>query len=425
MDAYDWISSLPDEILFHIISSLPFESSIQTIFLSKRWRFLWDSTLLQHGSSQEVASAISAFLSNFNGQDPSKCTRKFKFHFSNNGSFLLAIIAPKNKLFLDFSSPSNHMSNKLFNLETELNPKNLGTDPMGPTSTCFIKTLHLTSLTCLTNEAASSILTTFHSLETLKISNCDCLQSLFIGSDTKLQNLTIFDCLKLEFVHIRCFKLQTFRYRGNSPCFWPEYHFNLVDAFLDFRLGPVDNNSLISGCNFDLMLLTIKNVRVLTLCKWTFQGLICKSLSRIHAEFQFYNLKEVWWIDNEYDSDALFCFLKLCPCLEKLFVTIDPKSYCVEKKISVPCYCIEAGRNTKLGNLKVVKLDGFTNQKDQIHLAQSLGDLVTCEPMIFASSNGLCLKKKPNSHHGHYFHACVDFKDGNELYCDKHLHMVL
>ncbi|WCJ19544.1 F-box family protein [Euphorbia peplus] len=329
MDAYDWISSLPDEILFHIISSLPFESSIQTIFLSKRWRFLWDSTLLQHGSSQEVASAISAFLSNFNGQDPSKCTRKFKFHFSNNGSFLLAIIAPKNKLFLDFSSPSNHMSNKLFNLETELNPKNL------------------------------------------------------------------------------------------------EYHFNLVDAFLDFRLGPVDNNSLISGCNFDLMLLTIKNVRVLTLCKWTFQGLICKSLSRIHAEFQFYNLKEVWWIDNEYDSDALFCFLKLCPCLEKLFVTIDPKSYCVEKKISVPCYCIEAGRNTKLGNLKVVKLDGFTNQKDQIHLAQSLGDLVTCEPMIFASSNGLCLKKKPNSHHGHYFHACVDFKDGNELYCDKHLHMVL
>ncbi|XP_065871619.1 F-box protein At2g39490 [Euphorbia lathyris] len=472
MDAYDRISSLPDEILFHIISSLPFESSIQTIFLSKRWKFLWDTALVHHGTSHHFATEFSSFLANFNDQNPSKNTRKFKFHFTNNGSFLLAIIAPNHKLLLNFSSPPNHTTNQLFNLQLEFNPDNrLGTDSTGTRqdfstrwssenaeklyesyvqshnflcksalntpvseswirpSSFFIKTLHLTSLSCLTNEAASSILTTFQFLETLKISNCNCLRSLFIGSDTKLQSLTIFDCLKLEFVHIRCFKLHTFRYRGICPSFWPEYHYNLVDALLDFRLGPVDNRLMVSRCNFDLMLLTIKNVRVLTLCKWTFQALICRSLSRINAEFQFYNLKELWWIDNnsddEYDSDALFCFLKLCPFLEQLFVTIDPKSYCVEKARVSSCCCIEAGRNTKLGNLKMVKLDGFRNQKHEIHLAQGLVEIVTTEPIIFASANGVCLKKIPNSHQTNYFYTHVSLKDAKESYSTKHLHMAL
>lgn len=40
----------------------------------------------------------------------------------------------------------------------------------------------------------------------------------------------------------------------------------------------------------------------------------------------FYKVKELWWIDNEeecYNSDALISFLKLCPVLERLFVTVS------------------------------------------------------------------------------------------------------
>jgi hypothetical protein len=56
------------------------------------------------------------------------------------------------------------------------------------------------------------------------------------------------------------------------------------------------------------------------------QALIWPSISYLHGNFQFYNLKELWWIDNSsqgYNIDALISFLKLCPALEQLFVTVS------------------------------------------------------------------------------------------------------
>lgn len=55
------------------------------------------------------------------------------------------------------------------------------------------------------------------------------------------------------------------------------------------------------------------------------QELIWPSVSPIAGSFKFYKLRELWWIDSykdEYNMDALFCFLKLCPALEQLFVTV-------------------------------------------------------------------------------------------------------
>ncbi|XP_002531979.2 F-box protein At2g39490 [Ricinus communis] len=437
----DRISSMPDEIIFHIICSLPFESAIQTIFLSKRWRFLWDTSLVQHGTEEDVASAICSFLENFNERDPLTNTRKFRFHFVH-GNVLLAIIAPNNKLFLDFSDEKQEF-HRQFKLQLEFNnPQNLVSQPSP--STFFVKNLHLTSVSFLTSEAVSSILTKFQFLETLKITCCNCLQSLSIGSDTKLLSLTIFDCLPLEFLHIRSFKLRTFRYRGSLPSFLPEYHYNLVDAFLDFRQGP-RTCSIMTNHDLDLVLLTIKNVKILTLCKWTFEALICPVLSTFLAEFQFYNLKELWWIDNsdqEYDCDALISFLKLCPSLEQLFVTIDPKSYYMERTATCS---IQAGRNTKLKHLKMVKLDRFSNEADEIHLAKCLQQIITSEPLIFASSNGSCMRRLIHDplhqlkqkgigslevaagapgHETKFSYTSVEVRDMNQL-CPKHVHMDL
>ncbi|KDP29871.1 hypothetical protein JCGZ_18446 [Jatropha curcas] len=121
-------------------------------------------------------------------------------------------------------------------------------------------------------------------------------------------------------------------------------------------------------------------------------------------------------------------FLKLCPSLERLFVTIDPKSYCVEKITS--CSTEVAGRNTKLKHLKLVKLDGFVNQEDEILLAQHLGEIVTTEPLILASAVGISLRKLINDpfyqqkqkRKSNYIF--VEVKDMNQL-CLKHVHMVL
>ncbi|RVX13580.1 F-box protein [Vitis vinifera] len=60
------------------------------------------------------------------------------------------------------------------------------------------------------------------------------------------------------------------------------------------------------------------------------EAVIGPTLSTRPSTFLFHELKELWWIDNsldKYDIDAQLSFLKLCPSLEKLFITIDPRSY--------------------------------------------------------------------------------------------------
>ncbi|XP_050210739.1 F-box protein At2g39490 [Mercurialis annua] len=400
----DRISTMPNEILFHIISSLPFDSAKQTILLSKRFKFLWETSLVQHGTYEDTSNAISKFLTNFNEQDPSKNTRKLLFHFINGG-FLVAIIAPNHNLILDFSN-GNQENCVQFTLRLGF----INSQPSS-TFTFLVKKLHLIAISYLTTEVVSCITSNFRFLETLKITSCNGLQSLSIDSDTKLLSLTIFDCLQLEFLHIRSFKLRIFRFRGLLPSLWPEYHYNLVEAFLDFRQGP----RMMIDRDFGSVLLTIKNVKVLTLCKWTFEALMCPLLSTFVAEFQFYNVKEVWWIESsfeKYDCDSLISFLKLCPSLEQLFVTIDPKCYSMEKTTK---YSLEAGKNTKLKHLKMVTLDGFAKEADEIYLAQCLQQIITCEPLIFASagrSNWTTRLKKSTEN------------VVNQM-CPKHLHMSL
>ncbi|RVX13587.1 F-box protein [Vitis vinifera] len=76
---------------------------------------------------------------------------------------------------------------------------------------------------------------------------------------------------------------------------------------------------------------SITHVRILTLSGWSpFDAAIGPTLSTRPSTFLFHELKELWWIDNsldKYDIDAQLSFLKLCPSLEKLFITIDPRSY--------------------------------------------------------------------------------------------------
>ncbi|MBA0629639.1 hypothetical protein Godav_024159 [Gossypium davidsonii] len=156
-----------------------------------------------------------------------------------------------------------------FGWQIELNnPNNLSHHQPTP-STSFVKTLNLISVNHLSNEAASCMVSKFGLLENLKIIGCHGLESMSIASDTKLLSLTIFDCPHLKSLHIRSYKLRTFLYRGKFPWFLPEFHFNLGNAMLDSRQGPAFNTFKI--CDFDRVLLTIKNSEILTLCKWTFE----------------------------------------------------------------------------------------------------------------------------------------------------------
>ncbi|XP_028183508.1 F-box protein At2g39490-like isoform X2 [Glycine soja] len=235
----------------------------------------------------------------------------------------------------------------------------------------------------------ASIATNKH-LEKLVIVECTGLQSLFIESESKLHELTILDCPQLKSLHLRTSKLKSFRLDGPLPTIWPESHFNLSHAMLNFRLGP--SCADFKAQYFNQTLLTIKNCEALTLCEWTFQELIWPSISP-SGNFIFYKIRELWWIHNhrgENSMDTLVSFLKLCPALEQLFVTNDSTSYSAPRSNS---YCLtqETKYSTKLEHLKRIKFMGFTNRVDEISVAKKLIELVKGEPPKIETSDESCL----------------------------------
>lgn len=268
-DDLDLISKFPDEILHKIASFLPLESVLQTSSISTRWHKLWKQVLVQNGALEEFAGAASRFLVHFNEFNPLKHPRRLQYQFGSGRAVLVSCVA-NDKLHLDFSSGKQDCFPSQFCWKLSLNN---GHHPSP--STFFLRTLCLKSVTRLTTEAVSSLVERIPSLESLKLIECNGLQSFSITSGSKLQSLAILDCLQLEFLHLGCSKLRSFRYRGRFPRVKLKYHFNMEDVMLDCRQGP---GYSYKSSEFDPILLTVKNVRTLTLCKWTFEVHICLKL---------------------------------------------------------------------------------------------------------------------------------------------------
>ncbi|XLR45558.1 hypothetical protein HN51_029670 [Arachis hypogaea] len=388
-------STLPDEILGSIVSFLPKESALETSLISKRWRQLWNQVLLAHGSLHDITAVLAKFLANFEEHDPLKHPRKLHFHYVHHqeqeeDSVMLATIATNSKLLLDFSvfEDINHKELEArYDLQLIMPQKHVPSSPSS--STFLVKTLHLKSVRDLTSVVVSSIVSNLEHLENLVISECSGLKSLLIESESKLHKLSILDCLHLKYLHLRTSKLKSFRYRGLLPRIWPESHFNLTHAKLDFRLGPISSD--FRSEDFDESLLTIKNSKVLTLCQWTFEALIWPSISPSSCNFIFYKLKELCWIGSHKDENsinALVSFLKLCPALEQLSFKIDPKSYSYwGSRTKFSCFK-QATKYKELQHLKLIRLMGFTNRVEEISVAKTLVGLVAMSgkvPKIEAS----------------------------------------
>ncbi|KAK7273064.1 hypothetical protein RIF29_14110 [Crotalaria pallida] len=380
----DLLSNLPDEILGHIVSFLPNEFSLETNLLSTRWRDLWNKTIVRYGTAEDFTDVVATFLTRFEVLDPLKHPRKLQFHIDED-NVLLATIASNGKLLLDFSPWKKEMQMQ-YELQFKLNKQHI--TYLSSPSTFLVKTLYLKSVNCFTSDVASSVVSNLEHLEKLVIVECSGLQSLSIDSKSKLHMLTIIDSLQLKSLHLKTSKLKSFRYRGPLPLIWPEYHFNLSEGMLDFRLGP--NCSNFKSTDFDATLLTIKNAEVLTLCQWTFEALIWPSISPMSGSFKFYNLRELCWIagyKDEHNMDALICFLGLCPALEQLFVTIDPKRYSAERSNSSSMYT-NTKQFTNLDHLKVISLMRFTSRVGEISLAKKIIQLAKGKPPKIKTSDG-------------------------------------
>ncbi|KAL5733297.1 hypothetical protein ACOSQ2_032989 [Xanthoceras sorbifolium] len=419
----DLISRLPDDILCCIISLLPFKSAVKTSFFSTRWRDLWKMNLVRNGSVEDAVIAISTFVICFNHLYQYRNIWGIRFNF-NRGNILLASLSPNKKLHINFSTGKQEFPRQ-FGWQLNLNCQRFIYLP--PPSTFFVKTLHLVSVSYHTNEAVSSLVSNFQFLESLVIAKCNGLRSLRVVSSSKLVNLTVFDCPQLKSLHVKASRLHSFRYRGLLPWFSFYHELLLADAMFDIRKGPGYSFEI---RDFDLILQGAESAKNLTLCRWTFE----KHISRYYLLpfHQFHTLKELWWIDyylkdEEYSSDALTYFLKLCPSLEILSITIDRKSYQVS---GTGTPFAEYTRDIRLKHLKVVKLDGFRSQEDEISLAEKLREVFSAEPKIVATSNGnswRSLLKVSGLQEGSSS-LCYKFvevvKHINEL-CPKHPHIGL
>ncbi|KAK7270080.1 hypothetical protein RIF29_22978 [Crotalaria pallida] len=378
----DLFGNLPDEILGSIVSFLPNDSALETSLISTRWRDLWNQVVVRYGTREDISGAVSEFLACFDELHPLNHPRKLQFHFGENGA-LFATIATNSKLLLDFSAGNKEIES-YYELQFMFTKDIINHELVHPSF--LVKTLYLKSVSYLTSEVASSIVSNLEHLENLVITNCSGLQSLFIESETKLKKLTILDCLQLKSLHLRTSKLKSFRFRGTLSRIWPESHFNLNDAMLDFRLGP--SYSDFKAQDFNETLLTIKNSQVLTLCEWIFEALIWPSIFPSSSNFIFYKLKELRWIDNYKDEnniDALVSFLKLCPALEQLFVMNDAKSYSAPRSKSC---MVQAATFTKVEHLKLIKFMGFTSQMSEISVAESLIKLIKGKLPKIETSDG-------------------------------------
>ncbi|TYH19172.1 hypothetical protein ES288_A05G332100v1 [Gossypium darwinii] len=447
MDPNDYISHLPDNILNHIISFLPFESGVRTSFLSTHWKHLWKEALLEpvHDviTMEAATKIIQSFVDDFDTHYRPRNKWGFRFEFPHGRGIFVASISSKGALQLDFSageqeSPrpfdlflkvnltsANHLSHRYIWFDWGRLEENHSLQTHQPSSNSMkVKSLYLISVSQLSNMAVSSLVPNLPFLQSLTIAKCNGLQSLQIKDAQGLHKLVVLDCPRLQSLSFEAVSLKSFRYRGNLVSFKGEPSGRcgcglfLEDVMVDLRQGPLTQwtwdfqtsprclyyydiyKKTLCGCTngkrcFKSILISIRGVKSLTICRWFFETSMCKPLSFSSRDplLCMSDLKELWWIDCSMEREsinALLCFLKLCPNLERLFVTIDPKCYNMP---STGKYSDLVIVPDKLGDLKAVKLEGPADEEKENFIARRLIPLFgENNPVIISKSGEKCIK---------------------------------
>lgn len=340
---------------------------------------------------QDLEYAISNLLVNFDENNPLKMPRKLELHYDKG--MIIVTIGLNKKLGLDFSKVYQDIPRQ-FGWEIVLNTLDL--PQISPYPFC-VKTLKLTSVNYSSCKLISSLLNKLRYVESLIIEKSIGLRSLTVKGVAKLVSLSVVECDDLKSVNVEALELESLRFCGSLCWFSLQNVMYLEDVKLDF-VGPGFNH--LNHGLFNQLLRAIRDVKVLTLHGWMYKDVFGPLLLTKHNEqhFRFSKLQELWWIDSSMEDDninSLFCFLKFCTSLKRLFVTIDPRSN------SKPCSDHQSSttiRKGRLRKLKVVKLEGFENEVDIMLFNEHLMEVFSVEPRVVDMRQGMqsrCLIRIP------------------------------
>ncbi|GJU55331.1 hypothetical protein Tco_1229045 [Tanacetum coccineum] len=413
----DYINKLPDELLARILSVHPLDSGSKAVAVYTG--FFNRPYCIKHGGPiveiQDLEYAISNLLVNFDENNPLKMPRKFELHYDKGT--IIATLGLNKKLNLDFSKVYRDIPRQ-FGWEIVLNTLDL---PQISTYPFYVKTLKLTAVNYSSCELVSSLISKFTYVENLIIERCSGLRSLKVEGIAKLVNLSVVDCDDLKSVNVETLELKSLGFRGLLCWFSFKYAMYLEDVKLDF-VGPGFNH--LNHGIFNPLLRAIRDE--------VFGPLLFTKHNEQH--FRFSKLQELWWVDSSMEDDninSLFCFLKFCTSLKRLFVTIDPRSN------SKPCADHQSStmiRKGRLRKLKVVKLEGFENEVDIMLFNEHLMEVFSAEPRVVDMRQGMqsrCLVRIPKRQAGKARESdklkfCYKFvgevEDTTGL-CSKHPHM--
>ncbi|GFP98340.1 diaminopimelate epimerase chloroplastic [Phtheirospermum japonicum] len=384
----DLISSLPDEILHHIISSIPFKQAVQTITLSTSWRRLITSPArLKIEATEKMLTnpIIESFVTSGS---------IFQLYVDlHDEPFVIVTNGPHGELHLNFSEHKQFLVTCNFNMI-------LGKHSFSP-SFASIKMLHLRSVHHLEGNLVNDLFSRCQFLESLEIAKCHGLENLEIEANACLENFELVDCPNIAKINLSAKNLKTFTYRGAFPIIELVNFPNLVDVRLDLRDG-LGNNTF--DCEDALSLLfSIKDVEILRVSGWLLEALCCAGVIFRMLDFKFGKLKHLGCVCSEISSkmrDSLACFLNVTPSLEELFVEVDQTSSHVEFPMCNQYwhephmwkdYGTVKSNTCRSQNLKTIDINGFTREKDELLLMDLLlHNAINLKEMIVSSPQDDC-----------------------------------
>lgn len=203
IDGADFINSMPDEILHHILSFIPTDLAMKTSVLSRRWRHVWSETpcldinefrLKPGGMNQTLTSYTAPKITSFNlcmsldHNTASQVDSWIEFAISRKAQKLSVSI-------VDFNYSKTYSFPVFFYLSSSLKQLTVTLDyyDMIPTCTVSWKSLRNLSLHCckLPDESMDNILSGCPILESLTLHKCRLLERLDLSKSPNLRRLEI------------------------------------------------------------------------------------------------------------------------------------------------------------------------------------------------------------------------------------------